>query len=1005
MSFLFGGGDDRRGGGGGGFFGDLVGAVANEVIDNIQDDGQDGRERRTRSNQVEAGGTLDLGDIIGAGVKHFGGGGGGGGSSGGGGGGMDDIIGAMSNKTRDDRTDEERNSGGGGGGGGGYGGQGGGGGASDILGGIMGMIGGGGGGGGGGAAPAHPSMKHGGKGVGGVNMGSLIQSAFGNALGGGGGGGGGGGAAGLLQGLISGAVSGAGGGHGQGGGNAASGNLLGTIIGALSGGKNMGNQSDVTKGGNAMGDMFKTAVGHTLNSNPGSGGIGIIGDLVKKAIGWIVEKFFNLKGKYALKSRRGDAFNPAATVFNMNERGSGLRPRGTVQDFDKLRSEALRSGQMFEDPEFTAEDCSIFFSRSPPRPFDWLRPSEIVRSPQFISKDASRFDVQQGELGDCWLLAAVANLTLNGDLFAQIVPDNQSFDDQYAGIFHFRFWQYGRWVDVVVDDRLPTYNGQLVFMHSEDNNEFWSALLEKAYAKLHGSYEALKGGTTCEAMEDFSGGVTEMYDIDKAPDNLFQILQKADERKSLMGCSIEPDPNVLEAELPNGLIRGHAYSITKVCLADIETPRVSGQIPMIRIRNPWGNEAEWKGAFSDSSPEWQYIPEESRQQIGLTFDADGEFWMTFKDFLGNFQRLEVCNLSPDSLEDDDEEIKTKRWEMSVFEGAWVRGATAGGCRNYISTFAYNPQYMVNLTDPDEDDDEDKCTVIVALMQKNRRAQRKLGLDCLTVGFAIYHVSDPSGAPTPLDTSYFRYNSSVARAPSFINLREVSCRFKLPPGTYCIVPSTFEPNEEGEFLIRVFSEKKNNMEENDQEVGPGKVDDSVKPELEEESEYDQMVREFFNKIAGDDLEIDWQELKQVLDYALKKEFEFEGFSKDTARSMIALMDVDNSGKLGLEEFKTLWNCIRVWKTVFKQHDADGTGFLSAFELRSALNEAGYRVNNNLLGSLMHRYGDKEGRVAFDDFMACAVKMKTCIEIFRDRDPEKTNQAIFSLEDWMEYNMYS
>ena len=58
-------------------------------------------------------------------------------------------------------------------------------------------------------------------------------------------------------------------------------------------------------------------------------------------------------------------------------------------------------------------------------------------------------------------------------------------------------------------------------------------------SRLHGSYEALKGGTTCEAMEDFSGGVTEMYDIDQAPDNLFQVMMKANQRQSLMSCSIE----------------------------------------------------------------------------------------------------------------------------------------------------------------------------------------------------------------------------------------------------------------------------------------------------------------------------------------------------------------------------------------------------------------------------------------------------------------------------------
>ena len=123
-------------------------------------------------------------------------------------------------------------------------------------------------------------------------------------------------------------------------------------------------------------------------------------------------------------------------------------------------------------------------------------------------------------------------------------------------------------------------------MQSDVENEFWSALLEKAYAKIHGSYEALRGGNTSEALVDFSGGCSETYDLNDIPDGLFDIMSKAcQKQKSMMSCSIEPDPRILEARLDNGLIRGHAYSITKVI--KVQIGQVSHQLSFLTMSARW----------------------------------------------------------------------------------------------------------------------------------------------------------------------------------------------------------------------------------------------------------------------------------------------------------------------------------------------------------------------------------------------------------------------------------
>uniref|UniRef100_A0A8C5AMH0 Calpain 11 n=1 Tax=Gadus morhua TaxID=8049 RepID=A0A8C5AMH0_GADMO len=657
----------------------------------------------------------------------------------------------------------------------------------------------------------------------------------------------------------------------------------------------------------------------------------------------------------------------SASIYENRLRAEGMGSKEQAvsfsnQDYEALKQECLEGGFLFEDPCFPAEPPSLGFKELAPysaktRDVEWLRPTELTDSPQFIVGGATRTDICQGALGDCWLLAAIASLTLNETLLHRVVPHGQSFQDDYAGIFHFQFWQFGEWTDVVIDDRLPVKDGEIMFVHSAEGNEFW-----RGVDGLNGSYE------------DFTGGVSEMYELRKAPKDLYRIISKALERGSLLGCSIDITSTLdMEAVTFKKLVKGHAYSLTGLKQVDYR-----GRMErLIRVRNPWG-QVEWTGAWSDSSgmntTDFHLCSTRSPHCI-RSLSADGFQFsqprMSFNEFLRQFSRLEICNLTADALSDEG----LSHWNTIKFHGSWRRGSSAGGCRNCPNTFWINPQYKITLLEEDDDpeDDEVACSFLVALMQKDRRRHRRQGQDMHTIGFAIYEVCrEYTGCQNVhLKKQFFLTKSSCARSETFINLREVSTRLRLPPGEYLIVPSTFEANQEADFVLRVFTEKQSETEE---------LDDVISADLDDESDIseddiDDSFKSMFAQLAGEDMEISVHELRTILNRVVSRhqDLQTDGFSLVSCRTMVNLMDKDGSARLGMVEFQILWNKIRKWLLIFRQFDLDKSGAMNSYEMRMAVEAAGFTLNNKLNTVLVARYADND-MIDFDNFICCLVKLE-------------------------------
>ncbi|KAA0192085.1 Calpain-B, partial [Fasciolopsis buskii] len=673
------------------------------------------------------------------------------------------------------------------------------------------------------------------------------------------------------------------------------------------------------------------------------------------------------------------------------------------KQYQTLIKRLNREGTLWEDPDFPATDDSIRIPEMKGK-LEWKRPKEINAKADFFVGGASRFDIEQGSVGDCWLLAVISTISSYPFLFDHVVPKEQSIQKaDYCGVFRFRFWRFGQWVEVLVDDRLPVYRGtnRLAFMHSSEGDEFWSALTEKAYAKLCGCYNHLSGGTQTEAMEDVTGGICEtlMLTPKDRPKDLQEQMEKYAKRCCLMGCSV--DSTVIEDRLANGLIAGHAYSVTGVSSVNYRGRR---QV-LVRCRNPWGGNYEWRGPWSDRSKEWDDVSAAEKKQLDLTFRDDGEFWMSYEDFTSTFTRLEVCHLGLESLEHDQDLRGKRRLEESIFSGEWQKNVNAGGCINNRSTYWTNSQFRFDLVDPDPEDDDEMTTVIIGLMQKDVRQQR--GADFLTIGFMLYDI-DPNQK-----TLFTRAQLLAKRAigkSSFSNSREVTAHFRVKPGSYVVIPSTFEPNQEAKFIVRILSQvpmTDAELDEDNTNHGIGKdIIEAMKLEDMVLNE-DQQIEEKFNEICDPQTKsINAVQLGILLNGSTLQDIPgFTGFTKEMLRSMVAAVDNNLTGTVELPEFMDLWSKAKGWKMIFLAHDTDGSGFFRSNEFREALTTGGYNVSNKLFNALVHRYQDPDTeRMCFEDFMLCSIRLKNMFDNSVAQPKNNQGETLFSREDYLRFGVY-
>ena len=265
---------------------------------------------------------------------------------------------------------------------------------------------------------------------------------------------------------------------------------------------------------------------------------------------------------------------------------------------------------------------------------EWKRTKEIFPDPHLFEGVISTKNISLGKIGCPYFLSSIAAICEYPGLISKLFITKEYNPD---GFYSLLLFIDGEYQIIYVDDYFPCYKGTNIPYFSKPNNfELWIMLLEKAWAKINGSYSNSLSGWPNDIFRTFTGFCCEDLNHNEETDErIWNIIKKVKENKGIACCSSKNDEELNEV----GLIGGYTYTIVNVEEVEDEKNR---KVCLLKLRNDLGK-SDWNGDWSEKSVYWNdhirnQIPQEKMEL------KEGEFYICLKDFMKYFSRTDLCNI-------------------------------------------------------------------------------------------------------------------------------------------------------------------------------------------------------------------------------------------------------------------------------------------------------------------------------------------------------------------------